>query len=337
MQHVYDNEFESFCYQNCLRQILEYYGVKNAKLYINMSLDFNVHIKDDEVSIYDKGTRSLVPEWDFLVRREYFGDDKETTAKVWKENIYAVEKGQPIIVGVDTYYLNYLPYYHKNHGKHTVILGGYNKERDSVAVLDWYAPWFFSGEIPKEDFLDARRSRNESDGSVYSGDAIKNNWASIEKMEMKCNASELIYNQLQHSYEQYYIEKNEENEFNGIFAVKRLRDNWIETISILSEEKIVHQLALLHSRVFRSNKRRNFFCLLLSEGMKLGENSIMEFARLEMKNIYEAWEILQYIILKAKIRPCESNYQKIIVQLTKIIELEEQYEGRLLELIKQMS
>ena len=44
-EQKYYDEYETFCFQNCVRQILEYYEVENAFSYINASLSIIMELK----------------------------------------------------------------------------------------------------------------------------------------------------------------------------------------------------------------------------------------------------------------------------------------------------
>ena len=61
----YYEGYESFCFQNCLRLILQSYGVENAPLYVNTSifLKFDSTNNNDVQLIVDKNNRSLLPDY----------------------------------------------------------------------------------------------------------------------------------------------------------------------------------------------------------------------------------------------------------------------------------
>lgn len=326
----YNEEYDSFCYQNCIKQILDYNQIKNSNMYINMSLDFHIKVEGDRIYLYEDGVRSIVPEFSSFIKRFYYKNETGIVDKVWNENLKIITKGMPIIVGVDTYYLPYLPYYHIRHGKHTVILDKYDSNEDKVYILDWYSPWFFSGSISKTDFLKARDSLNEDDGGVYSGSAINNNWAIINAENINGNIIELIYSQLNHSYNQYYIKNN--CNYNGIFATRKLKD-YIMDLNIEFTDDLEKILDYLHKRIFRLNKRRILFKLFLKESYSIIDNEIFQNAIGEIQDIFDAWEILIYKILKCKMRISEKNFLKIIEQLDVIITKEEKYKNILLKLL----
>ncbi len=216
--------FSTFCYQNCIMNIWKMWGVKYPQIYINCSLKFNIKIKDDGRIKYehDLESRGTLPLYSDLVKRKY---EKEKTAyDVFLSNVSYIEKQKrPIIVGVDTYYLEYCTNYEKNHAAHTLILEGYDCKKHNVKVIDWYYPWFYVGEIKLTKFLQARKSKNEYDGTRFSGVSIDNNWAKVLPVGTENDTRELIKQQLALSLKQYYLSDSLSKGLKALeFVVNRL-------------------------------------------------------------------------------------------------------------------
>lgn len=46
-------------------------------------------------------------------------------------------------------------------------------------IIDWYGPYFYIGEIPYDEYLNARNSDNPNDVNPFSGFKINNYWYKI--------------------------------------------------------------------------------------------------------------------------------------------------------------
>lgn len=170
-------EYISFCYQNCLRQVLKAKGIKQSHFYINTTASIQIKNNDYPLSV-GKAGRGLHNGFEKFVQRNYSSSVKSKT--LLYNNLELMKNEDiPLIVGVDTFYLPYTPNYMKKHSNHTIILCGYDLEKRKTLVVDWYHPWFFRGEMDFEDLLIARSSKNENDGTIFTGTPIRNNWARI--------------------------------------------------------------------------------------------------------------------------------------------------------------
>lgn len=208
--------YESFCYQNCQRIILEYVYGSQAVLFINTVPTIEIEVGDKLRLREKKNFRSLLPSLNKYINRFYYKDD-ESAEDIFKRNIkFVYENKTPIIVGTDTYFLPYSDNYKKKHAKHTLILCGFDLTRDVVYVIDWYSPWFYKGEVDIETFLNARNSKNEKDGTFYSGSPIENNWAYVEKIP-HYSADKLFDETIRLSKEFYF-----NNSDNGVISVLSL-------------------------------------------------------------------------------------------------------------------
>ena len=251
----YYEGYESFCFQNCLRLVLQSYGVENAPLYVNASifLKFDSTNNNDVQLIVDKNNRSLLPDYLDKVTRVYHPLNSDCD-QIFKENMEIVEKDKiPLIVGVDIYYLPYLEFYHKGHGIHTAIFCGEDAEK-KIGIIDWYEPWFFKGLISKEDFLQARNSQNHKDNYMYSGTPIQNNWTKISKERWNEAPEKQIRDTLLLTLDQFFEPK--ENE--GVLAFK----NIISYLEMLMDNSLEYDKEIinkLHKGLFGLSKRYSFF------------------------------------------------------------------------------
>lgn len=333
--YSYDSEYDSFCYQNCIKLILAYYGVKKPNLIINMTLSFKLKYDKNKIYIYDDDARNVLPEYKEMVQRYFYDYDVYVKNKVWNMNHELIREGEPIIVGVDSYYLEYLPYYKKSHGRHTIIIDGFDEESRMVSVVDWFFPWFFVGVISLDQFLEARDSINENDGGIYSGIPIYNNWARVKKFEPKEDNKKLIYKQLELSYYQYFENNCRENEYNGLFATKQLKKILEDVNKELNTEQKIGFLKDLHKQLYISNRRRDFFRLLIKEAYQETKFEYFQFFEVKTRTFYEIWEKFIYKIIKCYMKYSEINFIKLTEALEDIIDFEIEYRKIIINILQQ--
>ena len=225
IERLFDKEYEGFCYQNCIREILNYYQCEAYDFYINMSLSTRMVIQGEEYYIcYDKMANGIIKSELSKVHRK---DDERDGETVLDENLERVTEGCPIITCVDGYYLRYFSYYKEKHCRHNLILTGKGTS-DNVTVLDWYTPHFYCGKIARDEFLMARESSNPDDGSIYSGSPIRNNWAIIERDGWNQHREDLIYENLSLSLEQYFpSDPKEKDILYGVRVYQKIREIFI--------------------------------------------------------------------------------------------------------------
>lgn len=311
MELVYYDGYESFCYQNCLRILLQAMGYKYPELYINAAMTLRLAEKNGGMCFgFHDGMRGMLPSLGSHIVRTYEKDDATT---IWERNrLYLSERREPFIAGVDTYYLPYASNYKKNHAKHTLIVCGYDLADDTVYIIDWYPVWFYRGKVKMKNFLFARSSKNESDGTIYSGCPLENNWAYINQFEA-CEPEELLKEFLTISIEKFFAPV--------------IKSEGVESIVLLSRE--VKQNAEfdfygLSQSVFAIARRVDFF----GEYLKIYNNCLRKFfsERLleQVNETKNAWEILQFLLLKHSRYPKSTNLLKITNHLEKIYQKEQQ-------------
>lgn len=309
----YFDGYESFCYQNCLRLLLKSIGIKDSWSYINASM--SILYKDKELQQHSN-IRSLLPEFSSFVQRLYY-DNSVKAEDVFEENIdFILKNDMPIIVGVDTYYLNYTSNYMKNHAIHTLILCGYDSVTDDVYIIDWYAPWFFKGTIKKAVFLKSRQSKNEYDGSIYSGTPIRNNWAYIKKDIMKKNKKELLNTVIKLSLEQCYNPSNSVGEaFIGIEALRKLSED-VRKDGYLDYEAIFHQF-------YGMIKRHSFFKQYLVNYSNSEKDDSITVVIESLNNTISIMNIVSMLLLKQSKSSSTRNLERIIKNMSILIDNEE--------------
>lgn len=325
--YKYDKEYDSFCYQNCIKLILAANGVENPNFYINMTLSFWLRDEEKKIEVFDDNARSLLPEYQEMVSRVRYEYEDGITERVWKENLRLVQSGEPIIVGVDSYNLEYLPYYRKSHGRHTVVLDGFDEQTKMVSIVDWFEPWFFVGQVPLKQFLEARSSMNDYDGGIYSGIPVHNNWARVKRFNVDDDCKRLIRTQLKMSYEQYFLEHSNGNEYNGCFATIQLKKILESAESNLKSEEKKELLKNIHSSLYIINRRRDLFSLLVKEAYQEVQSSKMLLLLDKTKEFFKIWETYIYKVIKSYIKYKEGNLYKLVDELDNVIKFEAEYKG----------
>lgn len=311
MKLTYYNGYESFCYQNCLRILLQAMGYKHPELYINAAMTLRIQKKTGGICFeFHDDMRGLLPSLQSNIVRIYEKDDANV---MWEKNrTYLSERHEPIIVGVDTYYLPYASNYQKNHAKHTLILCGYDLAEDVVYLIDWYPTWFYRGKVKLDDFLKARSSRNESDGTIYSGSPIENNWACINRFEA-CTPEDLMKEFLQMSAEKFFFPISEKE---GIEAIAEMCNELKRDCNIDFDSS--------YRSVFAIVRRVSFF----TQYLKVYNDYYREIVS---KTLYERlnetkgdWEMLQFLFMKQLRSKKEANLMKISKHMESIYQKEKE-------------
>ena len=320
----YYKEYDSFCYQNCLRQILEYYGLQNAPLFINASLSFIVQIFGELPGNYkiieDKDARSVLPNYSHKVKRTY--PDTRSISEIWDENKSKVREGYPLITAVDIFYLEYLTFFKKNHGRHTVVLSGYLEKEKHVCIIDWYEPWFFKGSISVDNFLAARESENPWDGGIYSGVDFGKNWAWAEKDGWTGTVDELLSQTIQLSINQYYNSTNVGNNYPGLLGLKLIY-NMLLNLNDISESDKKAFLKDLHRNLYKLHKRQLFFKFYLEYTSSNISITYLNDAIYILSEIANKLEGLLLLIIKGSVVCKDVLYQRILAGYKEHLELEE--------------
>lgn len=312
---IYYNElesydgYESYCYQNCQRLILEYEFGREALLMINTAMSIECVTENDVKIKAKRGMRSLLPSVDKFVHRISYGID-ENANSIFEENIkFISENDEPIIVGADTYYLPHSNNYMKKHAKHTMILCGYDLKEGVVYIIDWYKSWCYKGKMSIKDFLEARNSQNADDGTFYSGTPIGNNWAYIEKIE-QYDIDELFYETVSLSKENYF-----NNDKNGIISTLVSLKKYI---SSLEEEKAYDKLFF---EIYTLVNRKKIFLEYVEVYSNLKNNVYREFVEVLKKNT-AIWDVFVVLLLKQSKRYNEKTRSRFVKKMTELIDEE---------------
>ena len=303
----YDSGYESFCFQNCLKILMEAKDIENTDFFINRSLSLLFDSESYEKMLYTHmDVRGLLPGVG-VVNRYY--NPNLLSKEVFDYNCTFVSNNkEPIIVGVDSFYLPYTSNYKKNHAVHTAIMCGYDLKNASVYLIDWYEPWLYKGEISLEEFLLARDSKNEYDGSIFSGTPIENNWAYIQTIEKK-SIEYLFKNLIDLSVDQYFSDKKDKQ---GVQALEGV-------MNILVHCNNPEKYKKIYDNLYISLKRHKFFCGALVNYYIYKSSLLLNDIINIMKEIIIEWDNILLMIIKLSMRNNESTKNRMLVKFSENI------------------
>lgn len=304
---VHYEGYESFCYQNCQRIILEYLYGSEAVLFINTVPSIEIEVGNELRLRERNGFRSLLPSADKYVNRFYYKED-ESVEDILEKNIKFVYKNKiPIIVGVDTYYLPYAGNYKKSHAKHALILCGFDLTKNIVYVIDWYSPWFYKGVVDIETFLQARNSKNEKDSNFYSGSPIENNWAYIDEMP-QYSTDKLFEETIKLSKKNYF-----NNSDNGMVSALALLLKYIN----VKENDADYNCVFYYMYTFLNRKK--IFLQYIEYYTNLRQlDRVITFITLLKKNIVN-WDVVVILLLKQSKRYNVKTRNNLIDKISRLI------------------
>lgn len=173
-----------FCTKSCMVQLLQYYEVENAILYIKAGFSLKLFFSDSGFGI--NGINSLLPAADAILSSGF----SDSFDEVYEKNQNQLLQGTPPIVLVDTFYLPYRREYQKIHASHSAIFAGFDD--NAVYLIDYYPPHYFRGSISIEEYRKSRCSANPKDLNPFSGIPIKNYWYNIKKNKLENTINDCI-------------------------------------------------------------------------------------------------------------------------------------------------
>lgn len=323
LKQSYDNDYESFCTENCIRQILEYYGVGYAPFFINAALKLTLAQSEADgfgyALLFDKKT--VLPDYEDKIKVNMPYD--KSTQEVWEENKTKVKEGVPIITSVDMFYFDYTSHYNKYHSNHQIILCGYSDDEEHATIIDHYQ-WVYKGNIALKRFKEARASLCPKDDSPYSGYPINNTWIEADRHGWNADPRELLCNTVSMSLEQYFTINPyyKDNNYFGIGALKKILEIVTQYKEVYVEDGVefFRQLRLaflfIYARIklFKHYMQMSLSIITADILTKINEQAIQEV---------EEWELLIRLVIKEIYSKERVFYIKMINSLKRIIEIEE--------------
>lgn len=178
-----------FCTKNCMLQLLQYYKIQHAILYIKVG--FNLEVIFSNSGFWVNSADALTPSASNVFLSQGYSDSFDESCELNKQQLLS---GIPPIVLVDTYYLPYRKEYQKIHASHSAIFAGFDE--NSVCLIDCYPPHYFKGFIKNEVYKESRNSINPKDVNPFSGIPIMNYWYSIDIDKLADSLNDCISNTL---------------------------------------------------------------------------------------------------------------------------------------------
>ena len=234
----YYDEFQYFCFKNCILQYLQLIGAENPILYVNVGFELVIEKINGKYSIlkYFNANPLLKME---LLEFGYSLDFKETLTK----NLEDV----PLIVIVDVYYLPYRKEYLKHHGSHAIFLIGFNG--NAVYVMDWYAPHFFKGYVELDDFIKARSSNYTGNRNPFSDKEIQNFWYKPTDIILDINIKENIINNFENIFNSQLSESSYSGKNAFYVLIEHIKDYLVADTNFLKNFcRNLHNEIFLYTR-----------------------------------------------------------------------------------------
>jgi hypothetical protein len=319
-----------FCDLNCIRLILEAYGVDHPCLYIDASMDMKISLDSDidkynEELLHGTKIRNVVPKHSDKITKHYYQDGQESS-KIFQLNLDRISNNKLIAVGVDNFYLPYMKddHYKKMHAWHTIVVCGYEKNEnyENVFVIDWAAPWLYKGAVPKDNFLLARKSSNKyRKTDIFSGLPIQNYWIEVEGSGWDNTAEELLKVNLSLTIKQYFHPNNEKP--SGIKSIDYLH-SYLSEVAHSPADINKESFAVLHRKLYIALLRHKLFTQYLKISTQYINSQAIERSIEDMHAINEAWEVVLMLTLKISLTGKKPICNKICDKLRAIETMEKQ-------------
>lgn len=330
----FPQEYEAFCFQHCVRQILESYEISNAQFLINSALDFMLVPDASSPFGYSLVLRNqpVLPNYVHLIKQ--FLPGEQEPLEVWEQNKRILKEGTPVIAGVDIFHLNYTPFYQKIHGEHRVVLGGYSQDGASVTIIDNYQ-WNYKGELGLQEFIEARTSACPKDDSPYSGTPIRQVWNTVERDGWKADVIELLATTLELTLKQYCQQPASTDCLHGVQALKKIE----EFSYLLAEEGQIARTGFLKelrlALLFNSSRVKLFSYYMKQAALNLQLPRLQEL-NIQLDADLAIWETLLRLIMKGIYTKDELMYRKIQLKFREVIDAEESRSDSLYKLHTQL-
>ena len=141
----YDERLNFYCVKNCYWNVLSFYHIPHAPLYLNSELSMQLKINQDNPSDF---TVNLVHD-PLLKSQEWHEIQHKTTdlSKSLSEFEQLIEQNIPIVMAVDGYFLPYHEQFLHVHEQHSILLTGLNLKEGYAELIDYFPPMFYCGVI----------------------------------------------------------------------------------------------------------------------------------------------------------------------------------------------
>lgn len=329
MNYIYSKNYDTFCFQNCINYILQLNSIENSEFYINKSMSMNIKKSSDSKLDYhfSYACYDVVPQFMNNVKTKY---STEKPYDVLMNIIMEKNNSTEIILGVDSYYLPYLPYYKKSHGLHSVVFKHISDDKQKIFIADKMAPWMFEGYVDLEEFLQSRKSENNDDGGMFSDIPVKNRWKEVSLLNWNGELEELVNQQILLSIKQYYDAEEDTEEARGIGALVYMTD-YLKRFNEMNDVEKEQLLVGMHKVIYRLNHRRRFWFDFVEKIPARQVTATLNEYRNEIIEIDKMSEELLYHILMLKFKRSSKFLNDLIDRFYNLFENEKKNGEKLIQ------
>lgn len=316
----YSRAFHFVCLKNCIRQILNYYGVDGSLFYINCVPDITLErqndLCDEYVVAYQSNLSPILPPYSNRLKK--FTYKEKDYQKAWNDVILKVQAGYPVITMVDTFELRYRNKdYRKNHGSHAIIVHNYDSVSEKLKIIDWYEPFFYKGSISKAEYLAARNSSNTYSNNPFSGHALENEWFFLTKEGWDEEQRTLLMDSFR-----LYLEYNSSSStserigtYIGINALEKLAEK-LEAMSF------TNKIEDFYNDIYCEYRTKHLFLYYLKTYQKKNPTELLDDVISCLTKLCVEWDATTFLLLKTIITSSPTLLDKAQKKLSNLLEQE---------------
>lgn len=322
-QQVYDSDFESFCDQNCIVQVLSHYEVKQPILYLDASLNLALHKDETKPIGFDVLFHNNWMRKEYQHKVQKYKSIEKNELELWEENKRRLREGIVLITGIDSYHLDYSTNYQLYHSNHKCITCGYTEDGKKATVIDCYE-WKFKGDVALEQFFNARASNCPKDDSPYSGYPIQNEWNEVDDFGWSIDSVKALKQTVDATLTDFYERSaiKSEEDYYGISAMKKIYQLFLENkvlntgeqIQFITNVRIVFLFLYTRLKLFRA---------YVKEAANSVNLTMLHTLLDSLEWDIQAWRKTVTVMLKGTVSINEKRYLRIADKIRELIELEE--------------
>jgi len=313
--------YDNFCIHNNIRMVMDFIGVEKVDNYIDTTSGVSmpkVGIEEFNL-IYNINTSGVLEPYD---EKMHISLSDRSDDKAWNDIKKCINNGIPIVVLIDVFYLEHLPYYKNAHGVHSVVIYGYTDDERYVEIVDWYKPYFYIGRISIDDLKCGMASKNPFGELINSGYPIRNKWIHIEPSGWNATSQELLYKTVEKQLKTFYLaELEDENFYYGFGILNRIKEILTE-LTDYPQTELKNICERLHKKIFLMYKYSDFnfnYMKKIFEELKMTEFQ-QELNVLNSRTEY--WRKFLNLLIKTVVADTDVLYKKVMSQYDKVLHFE---------------
>lgn len=318
----YNTVFHFMCLKNCIRQILDYYGVKGSLFYINcvpdIILERRNNLSGEYTVAYQSNLSPILPKYSNRLKK--FTYKEINSPEAWDDVLLKICEGYPVITMVDTFELKYRSKdYHKNHGSHAIIVHDYDPVSEELKIIDWYEPFFYKGSISKTEYLAARNSSNTYSNNPFSGHLLENEWFFLIKEGWDEEQRTLLMDsfKLYLGYNSNSFSTERINTYVGVNALEILAKK-LSTISWSNRKEIEN----FYNNIYCEYKAKHLFLYYLKTYQEDNPSRFLDGVVLSLTKLCAEWDAATALLLKTIITSSPALFDKAHNRLSNILKQE---------------